>query len=49
MLSIVKRIILFLNLVINHGISPSTILSNKRPLNGSSLGKLHEGKDKHGV
>ena len=49
MLAAIKKLILFLDLVINHGISPSTILSNKKPLNHTFLNKFNKDQDKHGV
>lgn len=32
MLSSLKRLLMFLNLILNHGISPSTILNHTQPL-----------------
>jgi hypothetical protein len=31
----IKKVIVFLNLVFNHGISPSTIIKNRNALNAS--------------
>jgi hypothetical protein len=49
MMAHIKKIIMFLNLVINHGISPSTILSNGKPLNSSYGTQLHKGQNEHGM
>ena len=47
MLRFFKKLILFVDLVINHGIRPSTIFSNKNPLKDSIVDKLKEDKNKH--
>lgn len=49
MIAFVKKMVLFINLIFNYGISPSTIFRNGEPLKNSSLTEFHKGEDKHGV
>ena len=49
MLVNIKKFFLFVNLVVNHGISPSTIIHNHKALEFSSFDKLDESHDKHGM
>ena len=49
MISAIKKFFIFLDLVMNHGISPSTIFKNSKPLNGSFAEELEENKNKHGM
>lgn len=47
MLSAIKKVFLFLNLVLNHGISPYTILSNSKPLNNPGFIQFDQDQNKH--
>ena len=49
MFSAIKRFLLYIDLIVNHGISPSTILHNKPRLNSTNFHKPDEDKDKHGM
>ena len=49
MLQALKRFLLLIDMVVNYGISPSTILRNREALQYARVGELNEGKDKHGV
>ena len=47
MLTMFKRFFLFIDLVVNYGISPSTILKNKAGLQYSSIHEPIRDKDKN--
>lgn len=49
MLTMFKRFFLFIDLIVNHGISPSTIMKNKAGLHNPGVHEPVEYKDKHGV
>lgn len=49
MFSQLKKILIFLNLIINYGVSPSTILKNDMHLKNTLPDKLHKDKNKHGM
>jgi hypothetical protein len=49
MLQLFSRFLLFMDMVVNYGIKPSTILKNREVLQYARIHKSEEGKDKHGV
>ena len=49
MFSAIKRFILYIDLVVNHGINPSTIIKNKPLSYHTGFEKLDEHKHKHGM
>lgn len=49
MLSAIRKLFLYIDLIINHGISPSTILTDNRNLKYAGCDKLGKDQDEHGM
>lgn len=49
MLELFKRFLLLIDMVVNYGIKPSTIMRNREVLQYARFRKPEEGEDKHGV
>ena len=49
MLQLFRRFLLLMDMVVNYGIKPSTILRNRDVLQYARIHKSEEGEDKHGM